>query len=537
LRGPFFALLDAQLLEFRERFGSLHPFRKLPDGLPDHLAEVAGSLAVLRELTRGRNRRPVADTIARLLGATRAHAAVAIWPTGEQALANIMRLADHARRYEAHTGATSFRGFVDELELRAERDEPGEVPIVEEGTEGVRIMTVHRAKGLEFPVVVLADITCNETAEEPSRYVDPALRLCALRLAGCAPRELREHAEEEQRREREEAVRLLYVAATRARDLLVVPAVGDQEWDGWVSRLYPALYPDEKNRRAPLSRHPDGCPEFGDDISATVARPARAPAKQRAVAPGLHAPRVGDHRVVWWDPSRLILDVREAMGLRQHKILQEDESHRVSDRGIAMHDQWRARLNATLATASAPMMTVATATELAAAAPDTDGSLVGAIRIEEMPRDPSRPHGTRFGTLVHWTLLRTPFGASRQHIEEIARSMGRMLGAAGGEVAAAVPAIVNALASPLLSRAAAAARCRRECALLVRLDDGTLVEGIADLAFEQSDGSAARWVVVDFKTDADLTARLAEYRAQVALYVRALGQATGQRTEGALLWI
>ena len=150
-----------------------------PADLPAELEEIAAALAVLRELRRGRNRRPIAETIARLLAATRAHAAIAIWPTGEQALANVMRLMDLARRYEARRAVRSFRGFVDELEARAEREESGEAPVVEEGTEGVRIMTVHRAKGLEFPVVLLADLTCNETAGDAHRWVDPASGLCA----------------------------------------------------------------------------------------------------------------------------------------------------------------------------------------------------------------------------------------------------------------------------------------------------------------------------------------------------------------------
>jgi ATP-dependent exoDNAse (exonuclease V) beta subunit len=108
LHGPFFALTDGALLAFRERFGTLHPFRRLPDDLPAGLAEVATAMAVLRELHRLRNRRPIADTIARFLAATRAHAGVAIWPTGEQALANVTRLIDMA----AENGkVTSFRGL------------------------------------------------------------------------------------------------------------------------------------------------------------------------------------------------------------------------------------------------------------------------------------------------------------------------------------------------------------------------------------------------------------------------------------------
>src|SRR5439155_951096 len=112
-----------------------------------------------------------------------------------------------------------------------------DAPIVEEGTEVVRIMTVHRAKGLEFPVVTLADLTANETHAEPSRWVDAEHDLCAVRLAGCSPPELLDHAAEELARDREEAARVLYVAATRARDLLVVPAVGDGRQEGWLADL------------------------------------------------------------------------------------------------------------------------------------------------------------------------------------------------------------------------------------------------------------------------------------------------------------
>jgi ATP-dependent exoDNAse (exonuclease V) beta subunit len=309
LRGPVFALTDAALLEFRMTQGSLHPFRKLPDDIPDSLREVKGALDVLMGLHRGRNRRPIAETIATLLAMTRAHAGIAIWPTGEQALANIMRIMDQARRYEARGGMTSFRAFVDELEARAERDEASETPIVEEGTEGVRIMTVHRAKGLEFPVVILADITCNETRADASRYIEPAAKLAAMELAGCAPRELQEHAAKEHDRDEEEAIRLLYVAATRARDLIVVPAVGDEESDGWLSRLNPVVYPAQTDRRVPASSHPPGCPEFGDDSILT--RPAKAPAKMKSVAPGLHRVQQGAHRIqiVWWDPRLLILNV------------------------------------------------------------------------------------------------------------------------------------------------------------------------------------------------------------------------------------
>ena len=85
-----------------------------------------------------------------------------------------MRLIDLARRYEARRAVRSFRGFVDRLAGARRARGGGDAPVVEEGTEGVRIMTVHRAKGLEFPVVILADLTCKETAGDASRCVDPS---------------------------------------------------------------------------------------------------------------------------------------------------------------------------------------------------------------------------------------------------------------------------------------------------------------------------------------------------------------------------
>jgi ATP-dependent exoDNAse (exonuclease V) beta subunit len=78
---------------------------------------------------------------------------------------------------------------------------------------------------------------------------------------------------------------------------------------------------------------------------------------------------------------------------------------------------------------------------------------------------------------------------------------------------------------------------RRESALALVMDDGAIVEGIADLAFSERDGGALRWVVVDFKTDLDIRPRLAEYRVQLGLYLRAIRRATGRDAGASLLWI
>jgi ATP-dependent helicase/nuclease subunit A len=310
LRGPMFALGDDALFAYRQCLGAdgelrirrLHPMHPVDRSeLDSTTQDVADALALLGQLHVGRNHRPIAQTLLMLLDAVRAHAAIAMWPTGEQALANCLRMIDLARRFERR-GASSFRAFVERMDADAEAGQAEDAPVVEQGTEGVRMMTVHRAKGLEFPVVILADPTCPAARDIPSRHVDPARRLWVEPLCGCASVELLEAADEELLRDKAEAVRLAYVAATRARDLLVAPVCGDEPIDGWLEVLNPALYPPGEAKRQP--RRAFGCPEFGEESVLDRGVKGVAP-PGGSVRPGLHNPRVGAHAVAWWDPCRI----------------------------------------------------------------------------------------------------------------------------------------------------------------------------------------------------------------------------------------
>jgi ATP-dependent exoDNAse (exonuclease V) beta subunit len=534
LRGPLFALGDDTLLAFRHRLGRFHPLRRLdPEQLVDSDREVAEALAVIADLHLRRNRRPTAETVAGLLDAVRAHAGIAIWPTGEQALANCLRVVDLARQFERR-GAPSFRAFVERLEEDAERGEAEEAPVVEEGTEGVRIMTVHKAKGLEFPVVVLADPTCAATRLPPTRHVDPGRGLWAEPLCGCAPPDLLDHRAEEAQRDEEEAVRLAYVAATRARDLLVVPALGDEEMEGWIDLLNPVVYPEARARRKP-HRAP-GCPKFGNE--SVVERPESARSTP-GVAPGLHAPRAGAHPVVWWDPHALELNREQEVGLRQQRILEADAQGRVTEEGIRAHERWQAARSETRSLGARPWIEAQPVTALAASGtPEVAGP--EEIALLEVPLERAgRPHGRRFGTLVHATLAAVDLEADEAAARAMARAQGRLVGASDEEVAAAAAAVHAALAHPILRRAARSAPgggLRRETPVLLHLDDGTLAEGVVDLAFREQEGEErGGWTVVDFKTDQEIASHRAEYEAQVRLYVRAVCTATGEPARGVLL--
>jgi ATP-dependent helicase/nuclease subunit A len=536
LHGPFFAIGDEELLAYSDfvrrktshaRSKSIfHPFR-VPTDLPEELKPIADALGLLRSLHRSRNYRPVAETISRLLEATRAHVAFVLRQAGEQALANVLHVAELARQYEIE-GGISFRGFVEELREAAARARAAEAPILEEGSDGVRLMTVHKAKGLEFPVVVLADITAKLRPHEAGRYVDPVRGLCALKIGGWAPGDLLHHEAEELAREEAEGERLAYVAATRARDLLVVPAVGDGPWEeGWIAPLNGAIYPGFDTRRTQISG--PGCPVFTSKDS-VLSRPNDEPADERTVCPGLHVFRAsGDYGVVWWDPKALSLDIEQTFTLRREDLIVKDVSSDVVDEGLATYESWRTRRAQAVAAASRATLSVLTATEwaksedrLTATAPEVVVLNVGGSAPSTLLSLAERPGGARYGTLVHAVLATVPLDADETVVHDVAAVQGRIIGARDDEIASASAAVVRVLSHPMLVRARAAAsagRAYRETPIALVVGD-TLIEGVVDLAFEDAEGLT----VLDFKTDRELEDGIDRYRRQLQLYAAALGR-------------
>jgi len=531
LKGPLFAIGDEELIEYRQHFRRLHPYRLPREEVAAHLQPIVEALTLLRSLHGLRNYRPVEETVNRLLTATRAHAAFVLRPWGEQALANVLRVAELARTYEA-AGGISFRGFVERLREEAEGEAP-EAPIVEESSEGVRIMTVHKAKGLEFPVVILADITAGIAAWNPGRWIDAERGLCALRLGGWQPWDLHEHEAEEMARDRAEGVRVAYVAATRARDLLVVPAVGDDPFvagwdgasDGWISPVHAAVYPTADRRREPQVAR--SCPGFGED--SVLERPDRDTAGRDNVRPGLHA--FGDYDVVWWDPRHLALDVQRVYGLRREDLIL-DAGREIVEADRKHYDDWLAARRAAQEAGARPSLRVSVVTEWARA--KNDGDVGRDVELVNAVPGGPRPGGLRFGALVHAALATVVLDATPAQIAEGVSLQARILGAPAEEVTAATALVGTALAHPLMSRAREAwraGRCRRETPVACREPDGSLIEGVLDLAFEDTDG----WTVVDFKTDVEIDADLGRYRRQVGLYASVVAKATGRNVTAVLM--
>jgi ATP-dependent exoDNAse (exonuclease V) beta subunit len=535
LHGPLFALGDEELLAYHALAGGFHPYHT-PAEVPEHLAPVVKALQTLRELHASRNYRPVADTVGRLLAATRAHAGFILWRGGEQVLANVLHISDLARRYEGE-GGMSFRGFVDALRQAAGSTEAPEAPILEEGSEGVRLMTVHKAKGLEFPIVILADIGCRLSLDDASRHLDPERNLCAIRIGGWSPLDLLDQNANEAARDAAEGVRLAYVAATRARDLLVVPAVGDGPYDkGWLRPLNAALYPPVADRQDP--KPAPGVPAFtGKDT--VLDRPEGQQPDAGTVRPGayeLHDPALDEpYTVVWWDPLLLDRESDEGRGVRREDLIARDAAPELVAADRARFNAWSAWRALARETGEVPSLRVRTATEFAS---DPDSPPVageGDVPVEDVGflASAKAVAGRRFGVLVHALLAMVPLDASPSDVKRAAEFHARLLDATDEERAAAAAAVTEALAHPRLAEAREAERAGRRVlreAPLSIVVNGVLVDGQADLAYETGEG----WVVVDFKTDVALVSDDA-YRKQVALYAEALGRATGRPARGVIL--
>jgi ATP-dependent exoDNAse (exonuclease V) beta subunit len=152
-------------------------------------------------------------------------------PGGTRRMANVRKLMRMAREYEADEGR-DLRGFIDAV---AERDviqaREGEAPLEAEALDAVRMMTVHRAKGLEFPVVCLADLGKDGREDDGQLRIseDGSVGLRLARLSGGAvdSTKLAEIKAAGKRAAEEEERRIFYVGVTRAREHLVLSGATD----------------------------------------------------------------------------------------------------------------------------------------------------------------------------------------------------------------------------------------------------------------------------------------------------------------------
>jgi ATP-dependent helicase/nuclease subunit A len=186
----------------------------------------------LRELRARGTRLPLAELIDRAVTATGYDLAVLLKPAGEARFANVRKLMRIAEEFESREGR-DLRGLLDYLAFREEAADESAAATAAEDHDGVRIMSVHRAKGLEFGVVAVPQLDRNLLSGgwaplltfgrgEDRRVGMQLRRLGARSINVYAHEELRD---EDNERDAAEGLRLFHVAATRARERLILSGV------------------------------------------------------------------------------------------------------------------------------------------------------------------------------------------------------------------------------------------------------------------------------------------------------------------------
>ncbi len=488
LRSPFLGVSDESILLHRLKAGTLN-YLDGRRGVP----EVDSAFALLAGLHRSRSAATVSEVVRSVFRETRALELYLMKPDGEQRHANLEKVAELAEAME-RTEPLSLNGFVRWLRDVSElAPEEAESPLSEEGGDFVRMLTIHKAKGLEFPVTVLADLSASDTKGD-AMVVDREARRMEFRIGGDEQGLETDGYEElaalEKERKHAEHLRLLYVGMTRARDALIVPWFvkgGDNGAAGLLGRLSGA----RERAGAPVRSLADarGRSVVAFDTGALdLGRPPKKPL------------RIDTERAAEIDPA----------STRAFEELQAWETHRAG-RADRLHRP-------------AAIRTPSGAEE------------VERVPGERLPAPAGRAGGTEFGSLVHDVMERVgPVNAGGPtRASGTAAALARTAGLPVSFAEQAADLAVRALSSPVMRRAAASPRAFTEVPFCV-VWDGETVEGRMDLVFEEPDGL----VVVDYKTDllpAGGAAALVErYRGQAEAYADSLSRAVGKPVKETVL--
>jgi ATP-dependent helicase/nuclease subunit A len=463
LRSSFFGASDRDIVAYSLSGGPLWSGaidEERPGG-----RSLAPALSLLDDLHRRRGHASVPALLERLYEETRILAALTGSRRGEAQVANLEKVASLAREATA-LGALTLRGFANLLEDRIlnAREEP-DLPATRPGDpDTIRVLSIHRAKGLESPIVALFDT--DDRGYSPTSTVPlwEEGRIAIGFRGGCQPPEWDALVRREEKKGRAEARRLLYVACTRARDLLVIPrppvdADAGAFWKELTDRLPPASDADVRVVDAE-----------------TLARP-EVPGRGRELW-ALAGAEGGDAVAARWEAERRLL--------LEHAAERPYAPAKVT--GLVERS------------APAPVAAV--------------GRLGG------------RDFGGLVHRVLEWAPLDDQdsgrAGRVRAMAEAIAPSFG-LDALAAGRAAAQVERV---LGLPILDRARRATQVWRELSLWFP-DGALLVEGRVDLVFEEEGQLVVVDYKSDAITAEQALAQAAHHAPQLQLYGRGLAQAAG----------
>lgn len=526
----------------------------LPDGV-DEKEDLQQFMAAFDSWRTYSRRHGVAELLQRLYDDTAYVDFVGAMPGGDVRQANLKALYDRARQYEE----AGFRGLFRYRQLMDKMKEDGldlaPAKVVSEKEDVVRIMSIHKSKGLEFPVVFVADMgkafNRRDTQDQilfhnrlgiGLKQYDPEWRMSypTLIWSGIAAQLRWEGTAEEER--------ILYVAMTRARDQLILTGHSshiDRDWQRWTSRLNPAQAKSYFDWVMPAALAP-----FGAKADADYARPGaawqdaiwqvriakavpagtveegaydgepRLEALRRGDLTGTPAPSWLDEQLSWQyaypQAVRTAAKFSVSEVKRRYQELHSDE----------LQDEAALSVPAAAVIPSAP------------GEDDAFAALPPWLAGEE-----AAVSGAQRGTALHKALQYITPAADqttatlRREIDAFARQ-----GLLSREEAKLVyvPVLAAFCQSDIGRRMAESPELHREYPFTVLLAGGDplpetetgeqiLIQGVIDCLFREDDA----WILVDYKSDRLETADAfrSRYAVQLALYKRAVEQITHRPVE------
>jgi len=492
----------------------------------ERLRRFASTLARLRE--RG-PRLSLAGLVEAATTETGYDLAVLMRPAGEARFANVRKLMRLAAEFEAREGR-DLRGLLDFLADRAESDAEAQAATAAEGHDGVRIMTVHNAKGLEFGVVAVPDLSRSllAGARPPllslGREQPPRVGM-QLRRLGSGSVNLYDYAElcdEARERDSEEGLRLFHVAATRARERLILsgvvkPAPGRETKAGTpvIERLVEALGADRDSDSRIVVPPPEPRPGLDAGFAPSeIAVSVNLPSPERAAELRATRRESAAERPLGEGPPPLVE--------RQPPIV---PNRPLSYTAISAYEECAYRFYMERVLGLKPSVRLSSPRGLRKANGGEDRGPQG-----DYDSPSAREERTARGAAVHALLEWSEANGWSEPPEELVRRHAVAAGLdpdADGLSAALLEPVRGWLGSSLRERIGAARRIRAEVPILLGVG-GTVLRGSIDLLVEREDAPP---LVVDYKTDrlgGDGPAeRAANYDTQRTIYALAVAEALG----------
>lgn len=480
LRTPGFGCGDDDLFTWRRRYGGRWDYLvSEAGGVPaDHPVKLG--LSCLRELHERRIWQSPSQVVDAILRQRRLFELGVAQRRPRDLWRRLRFVIDQCRAWE-EAGGTTLRQYLRWVEGQsAEGSRVIETVLPESDDDAVRILTIHGAKGLEFPIVVMSGLTTEMRSRSRGVQVRfPNTEGWAIKLAkGLSTNDFEENAPIDEQMDHAERLRLLYVATTRACDHLVV-----------------SVHRKSGNRST--------------QTSAEVLYQAG------------------------WDPhyvEPLALDAEPAPSK-----LESDTSPEASADELPTLDDWRSSHSSWLSSALKPVAVSATylAYKEARAGKSDDEyleAMATAPGLAKGPRDIDLPpwqtgrYGTAIGRAVHG-VLQTVDLKSCDRLATLCAAQAAAEGVFGKE--RLIEDLCRSALDSQIVRRAAECEYWREVYVGVPYGDAVL-EGYIDLLFKDESG----FVVVDYKTDSwskevELDLKVERYRVQLQAYAGAVREAVG----------